>query len=928
MRHTILGAALAAVFTTPTLAADPASGTLTAANDEAHPLTYTSDAGDAFALTIELPRDFGEKHPFTFIRIRFSGAVDQGEAVESDSSTGDPMDATAHWAQGGDPVADGLDQIFLIPDGGTRQAIVNSSGTGTIAVSIALVEVPDDPGDRTLPYVAQGIGPRFATYKPTDFPGIGLSAAEPTLGINPNTGSVFYMNTIEPLRVKFDDATNPAQQKWESAPGNLSSVVTLDPIITVDVTTGRVFNVQLAGPISAAEFSDDDGVTWLPGGEGFPASSVDHQTLGAGPYPSAGLGALIPHPLYPTAIYYCSQGLAIAYCSRSDDGGVTFKPSIPIYTAATTGTSSDPTSVANNCTGIHGHVKVAPDGTVYVPNKGCQLDVPVLGAGHPGLLVSEDAGNTWSEYQVSELPSGYISKTDPSVAIGRDNTVYFAYVPFDGHQHVAVSQDHGQTWFNDFDVGAIVGIHSAVFPAMVAGDPGRAAVAFVGTAFPYFNSFYNSTLDFNFPAQAMDFAGSWHLYIASTLDYGAHWFVEEVAPEDLVQGPGGIGNAGSDRNLLDFNDATIDSEGRVLVSYADGCLGACSRGTQGHFHRVAVIARQTGGPRMYAANDPVEPAKPAAPRVSGYRTPGYVVLKIDADDGGSPISGYRITRDGETIATNYTATTFVDKAANAPGATYHYHATATNALGESAPSNEFAPLVDEHAPVTAAVCSVPGQLWLDEINEPGARPPWADLVSLGIAEPADQPGKLLFTVTPAVAIPLQGDANYIVTFDHPNARRYAINVGGTGTTVTYTDGRWYNSTADQLHADLFAVADTPTLDSSGITGSTVTIVLDKATWGIDTGDVLKNVTVRALPAANEGLVFVHDDLGYDVSQPIVGNDFCAKGAVLPPPDVAVGPVTPPSATSGDSTRFGGALGLLTLLPMLLVALIRRASRAA
>ena len=64
-----------------------------------------------------------------------------------------------------------------------------------------------------------------------------------------------------------------------------------------------------------------------------------------------------------------------------------------------------------HCAGIHGHVKVAPDGTVYVPNKGCQLDVPVLGAGHPGLLVSEDAGNVWTENQVSDQPSGYISNS-------------------------------------------------------------------------------------------------------------------------------------------------------------------------------------------------------------------------------------------------------------------------------------------------------------------------------------------------------------------------------------------------------------------------------------------------------------------------------------------------------------------------------------
>jgi sugar lactone lactonase YvrE len=33
---------------------------------------------------------------------------------------------------------------------------------------------------------------------------------------------------------------------------------------------------------------------------------------------------------------------------------------------------------------------------------------------------------------------------------------------------------------------------------------------------------------------------------------------------------------GSNRNLLDFNDLHIDSEGRVYVAFADGCTGDCA----------------------------------------------------------------------------------------------------------------------------------------------------------------------------------------------------------------------------------------------------------------------------------------------------------------------------------------------------------------
>ncbi|HVT35285.1 MAG TPA: sialidase family protein, partial [Nevskiaceae bacterium] len=646
MRHFFSAAILCAASAAH--AATPASGTLTEANTEDYPLTYaagpfsddnlTATIGepalircsggnnpcDQYALTFDLPADYADKHPDTYVRIRFKRDV-PGDSllhyVVTDAGTA--QTGQNYFAYGND-IADDTQEIYLLPFPGQRTLTVESVPSAVTSsnetVSIALVHIAGEPRHPELPYAAHGNGPRFATYRPDKSPGLGLAAAEPSIGFNPKTGSVFYINTLDTLRVKFDDSTVPARDTWASKHGNFSDIATLDPILYVDQTTGRVFSLQLAGTQSLSEYSDDDGETWLPGGNGFPSSGVDHQSLGAGPYPATTTIPVI-HPLYPNAVYYCSQGVAASFCSRSDDGGVTFNPFVPIYTAT-------------DCVGLHGHVKVGPTGTAYVPNKGCGLGTEsVLGPGVPGLIVSEDAGLTWKVKLVSMAPSDLSTKSDPSVAIGKDDTVYYAYAPLDDHLRVAVSKDHGDTWINDLDVGAIAGIHNAEFPAMVAGDAGRAAVAFLGDTFPV-----DSADD-----SGMDFPGVWHFYIASTFDYGAHWFVEQVG-DDLSQGPGGIASGGANRNLLDFIDATIDDQGRVLVSYADGCMGGCSATHQGHFTRVAVIARQTGGPRMYAAFDPVEPALPAAPRVTGYRTQDYTVLDIAADSGGAPISGYTIIR--------------------------------------------------------------------------------------------------------------------------------------------------------------------------------------------------------------------------------------------------------------------------------------------
>jgi hypothetical protein len=68
-----------------------------------------------------------------------------------------------------------------------------------------------------------------------------------------------------------------------------------------------------------------------------------------------------------------------------------------------------------------------------------------------------------------------------------------------------------------------------------------------------------------------------------------------------------------DRNLLDFIDMTVDKTGRVLVGYADGCVGRCVKDASFHSFKTAdgdedkddnaTIARQTCGRGLFAAYD-------------------------------------------------------------------------------------------------------------------------------------------------------------------------------------------------------------------------------------------------------------------------------------------------------------------------------------
>ena len=56
--------------------------------------------------------------------------------------------------------------------------------------------------------------------------------------------------------------------------------------------------------------------------------------------------------------------------------------------------------------------------------------------------------------------------------------------------------------------------------------------------------------------------------------------------------------------MLDFFDATIDKQGRVLVGYDDGCITArCIAGGDNDFTAKNAIARQLNGKRMFAVYD-------------------------------------------------------------------------------------------------------------------------------------------------------------------------------------------------------------------------------------------------------------------------------------------------------------------------------------
>lgn len=747
-----------------------------------------------------------------------------------------------------------------------------------------------------------------------------MFGGEATLDVNWKTGSIFYLGFLETLRLKLDHSTSPAKEEWVKTQTIASNKVTSDPILVGDRDTGRIFTMQLLlGPgTSGLDYTDDDGESFTPGMAGsLLRSGADHQAMDVGPYPA---GSSIPHPFYPNAVYYCSQDIALAYCSRSDDGGVTFGPSSPIYTQG-------------SCNGLHGHVKVARDGTVYVPNSKCTELGDTVGilSNRPAAIVSEDAGVTWD---VRFLGDGLVSGggADPSIGSADDGTVYYAYVDEKFSLHMTKSTDKGVTWTDNVDIGALAGITKAEFPAVIAGDPDRAAVAFFGSTL---QSDANPEADTGFP-------GVWHLYVATTYDGGKTYHVVNVTPNDPIQ-RGPLCGANYCRNLLDFFDAAMDPDGYILVGFEDGCVGGCVTGGISQYSDQAVLARQSGGRPLYAANDPVEPKVAGAPLLTGYRTADFAYLEWPVpDNGGSAITGYKVYRGSASGALSFLSNVgkggrFVDQAV--PTGTAFYRVTAVNTQGESAMGNELALAVGDNLFPQEMGCTLPGiKIATDATGEFEAiAPAFRDISEMYIAEPEDMPGKVVVSTRLSQAAPQQGGTNdFYLWFDSSTQkdRTWRGRIGPDAMPLQFWDGTVVPTDDGMDQTRSYTAAGTLEAGSGFTSDGFVRFVLDKAKLGLTTGDRMLAVNGRSLPFSRTNNILTEEAGYFDYT--LVGNDFCAKGGiVLPPATEPVpggGPVVPPgpglvppvsSAGSAGGRFGGGAPSALLLLPLALLALRRR-----
>ncbi|GAA0713359.1 Ig-like domain-containing protein [Dokdonella soli] len=757
---------------------------------------------------------------------------------------------------------------------------------------------------------------------------IGLSAGEPTLGVPvkhnlnlqqvfPTQSRVMYLAGLQTLRLVVDSMVSPAIGTWsdKSSPTHKTS---LDPILEVDPISGRTISTQLAGKRSIMSLSDNEGDTWSdsPQGSGI-NSGVDHQTIGTGKFPTSDpVGGLNG---YPTATYYASQDIAAAEAGLSRDGGTTWAAAVPMYAIAT-------------CGGLHGHIEVAPNGNVFVPNRNC--------GGDAGFARSGDSGTTWQVIKVAGIGG---SSSDPGIAAGADGTLYYGQCGRNNAAAlIAVSTDNGDHWSAPLDVGAPLGIKNCVFATMVAGDGDRAAFAFLGSS----TAGAAAT-----GADPNAWSGNWYLYVATTYDRGLTWTTVTATQNDPVQ-KGPVCLAGttcaSNRNLLDFMDVQKDEKGRVYVGFADGCIGGCVTGGHNSGTAYTRVARQEPGSRsLYAAFDsefkPSAPVAPLQPYLEAIQTGNQTQARVNVTwarpwDGRSPLTGYRVLRRvnpggsyGQIASVGANVRDYVDTTVQM-NTGYCYQVQAVNAVGASALAYEACAVQQ----VAADPCTAPGaQRGTDPAGDQiGGNQ--LDIRALFLGEPflgdplqckVSSPQKLVFTVDVTDASTTTAGNAWIVLWNRvvPDASctpaacdREMVNARMTATGVECHVGKIVapNSNLGNDAATL-AAGDCELKPNGTLTISVPTHLIDDCSGSgcsIGPGYQLAGLEVRTFNSNVSGQPVTSTtaaDTAPALSYQMIGNDMCRPvgkplanddhfSVDLDQPSVALHPLANDQANSCDA----------------------------
>ena len=420
--------------------------------------------------------------------------------------------------------------------------------------------------------------------RPKNAYNIGFETFEPTLGATSN-GDIYFSTT--PSRgvaigwrasvAKSRDLGRTWKDVGPTLPtGNSNPPETNDPYIYVDPSTDRIFTFHMA-PIlvcSILSFSDNGGKSWTSNPKGCsPTGAWDHQTI------VAAKPRMVETVGYPNVLHQCVNAVYAAMCATSVDGGLTWGPSVPAY---------ENQHVTQLCGAQHGHLAAAPDGHVYLPTSRCGTK--------PMVYISGDDGLTWRKSVIANKNTPFV---DPTVSVDSKGNLYAAFIDEAGWLYYSTSRNNGKKWSKAIRIAKG---YTANMPVIVAGDPGKVALAYPATN--------DLPKGYKTPHYADGPATDW----LPKVSWGANYTVTTnglarrpdfrtvVATGRDPIGRGRICVAATRcAYLVDFIEAVLGPNGRPYASFVDGCIEKCARSWKGEQidgTGLGVLTTLNSGPRL------------------------------------------------------------------------------------------------------------------------------------------------------------------------------------------------------------------------------------------------------------------------------------------------------------------------------------------
>lgn len=233
-------------------------------------------------------------------------------------------------------------------------------------------------------------------------------------------------------------------------------------------------------------------------------------------------------------------------------------------------------------------------------------------------------------------------------------------------------------------------------------------------------------------------------------------------------------------------------------------------------------------------------------------------------------------------------------------------------------------------PSDERTCELPGFTMLTSpigLSGNGTTSGQEDVRQGWVAEPTEFPDTVAFTikVDNLSPQPVAGHRWYFYFSVPGDDTQYFVNMDTTGGVPTFNYGSYaLVETGLPVLTGLgtFETLGSINAASNFTTDGVITLVMDKAVFGLQTGDELTGLAVSVRQTTNpaNGAGLTVDSAAAQKSYQLVGNDTCAA------PTGVTGVVSVPDAPAAASNRGGGSLGAGFLMLLLLGSIARRHPR--